>query len=558
MHKVESTSRHVNLISQLKKNYGNTQIRVAIPTMFSRTTIFSNSQVSHVVPLYSNIRSVAKPQVKPESKGVEPSIFQIISTFISATLAAFSGLYIADSIAAQQIYMQQVMPITDSQLGLLSSCIFFPSLFMPIICAPILDRIGSIWSGIGMNIFNCLVAVPMVFVSRNYQGLFWMRILAGLFQEASFSVQSGLIVQYLPAKLSSLGFGVCMSIATSANLISFFVIPVMMKGLVFKVDGTIDENTKFLVMYQQTFWLNFYVSVVSLVGFIGFCLPLMKLDKDIKAKEEQNNKIQPQAEQFDDSISDNLDSEDSMDKLFNHHIQAQQAIIESNKQMQELFAKKLKNVPKTPNNMSFIYKIFKYFSLSLDFWLINITFCQLLSICYGAQTMLITYLAMHVDYAEMAGIVRSIASILGGPISGLLVQFVGQRPVFQFLAFIITAISFVSLLFFGQITPYIGMFIIGFFDGSASALGKSLFTYVCTDQQLNAAYAVSGVILSIGQFVYPPISGMLSVMNWPNQGSGIIWFWVFMLIVGVLLSFVIIIRDKKFYGSVLSKKPAMQ
>ena len=67
-----------------------------------------------------------------------------------------------------------------------------------------------------------------------------------------------------------MGFGICISIATSANLIAYFAIPAMMEG----VDAAdMDLYTRRL---RDTFWLNVWVCGGTLVLFVLTSIPLMK------------------------------------------------------------------------------------------------------------------------------------------------------------------------------------------------------------------------------------------------------------------------------------------
>ena len=112
--------------------------------------------------------------------------------------------------------------------------------------------------------------------------------------------------------------------------------------------------------------------------------------------------------------------------------------------------------------------------------------------------MLVTFLDYHISYASVCGIVRSTASIIGGPIAGIIVTRFGHRPQLQTVCFVIAIGSFITLFWSNKITPYIPMALIGFFDGCSATLGKSLFSYVVPTAQLNNAFAFGGILLNIG------------------------------------------------------------
>lgn len=99
-----------------------------------------------------------------------------------------------------------------------------------------------------------------------------MRLLSGIPDEPSWIVQAAIISKYLPQRYESVAFGTCMAIATSANLIGYFVIPIIMK------DVTLLD-TRFTSRFQLSLWLSAIVSGFSLLLFLLFCIPLYKMGK---------------------------------------------------------------------------------------------------------------------------------------------------------------------------------------------------------------------------------------------------------------------------------------
>ena len=70
--------------------------------------------------------------------------------------------------------------------------------------------------------------------------------------------------------------------------------------------------------------------------------------------------------------------------------------------------------------------------------------------------------------------VRSVASTIGGPCSGILVSLIGKRPLLTTCAFIIGVLSFYGL--FQSVVPlWVPIIGIGLCDGAAASLIKSLY-----------------------------------------------------------------------------------
>lgn len=83
--------------------------------------MFGNSRISHVL----NQRSVADD--------VPVSGLEIFSAFMAATFAAFAAIYTSDSFAPMTAYFKELMNLSDSMVGWMSSVVYFPSLFMGVV-----------------------------------------------------------------------------------------------------------------------------------------------------------------------------------------------------------------------------------------------------------------------------------------------------------------------------------------------------------------------------------------------------------------------------------------
>lgn len=127
----------------------------------------------------------------------------------------------------------------------------------------------------------------MPFIQHNYVALLIMRIVFGLLSEPSWLVQSALIAKYMPSRLESLGFGVCMSISTSANLLGFgFIPPLFSKIDIHKIQHPINRQDPLFLEFENkiklAYWLNVVVCVISFGIYLACGLPLLRIDKAIK------------------------------------------------------------------------------------------------------------------------------------------------------------------------------------------------------------------------------------------------------------------------------------
>ncbi|KAH0574309.1 Major facilitator superfamily protein [Spironucleus salmonicida] len=460
--------------------------------------------------------------------------FIMIMALISSSLVSFPELYIADSLAAQQDYVQTVLDISLSQLGMLSSVIFLPSLFMPLICLPIIDKFGPILAGFYMNLFVLIITIPMGIFSQNYIGIIITRILAGIFQETTFLIQSSIIMKYIQPNKIAISFGIVSSVTALASLISFVFVPIIMSEQDYQ-----HNQSQYIQKYCLTFWLNFYITLICISFYVLSSIFLIRDEKKLK---EDHKQLKIQYYPDNSLTADSFLCSDNDNSV----ISKQNQILAVIKQLQYDTLQ--------PNNINNRFKIQKYFNLPLDFWIINFSYCLLISVCYGSQTIILSYITLHggLDLASQTGITISVSAMLGGPIFSVLIYFCGRRPLFQVILSLIGIISFGFLFFSPQMSPHISIFIIGILDGGASVVGRSLITNVIKQQQFDTGYAISGIFQSVGQFALPPVSGLFT-MNWPNDQSGSIWFWIFMLFIGLVLSVITLIRDIKFFNKKLSK-----
>ena len=52
-----------------------------------------------------------------------------------------------------------------------------------------------------------------------------------------------------------------------------------------------------------------------------------------------------------------------------------------------------------------------------------------------------------------------------------------------------------------------------------------------------------------------PIAGAMASINWPVESAGILWSFMVLLFIGLGLSALLCIRDKKMFNGALSIKP---
>ena len=261
--------------------------------------------------------------------------WRTVCGFVVGLFVPFASMYVADSIAVQAIYLENVMTgISTSQIGFLSSVLNFPSMIMTMLAAPFVDKLGPLITGIFFNVWFLAMSIAMYFVWDKYTPLLVFRLLFGIMYEPSWLAQLSVISTHLQ-KSMSLGFGLCISISTSANLIGYFAIPQIMKGLDYEQDPE-----KYRDKLHFTFTLNIIVSGIMLLLVILGSIPLISNEKIFVRK---------------------------MRKL-----QAERRLQQKDKSCWSKF--------KT------------YFTFKLDVWLNSATLTTLLGSCFGGQTMMINYI----------------------------------------------------------------------------------------------------------------------------------------------------------------------
>lgn len=107
--------------------------------------------------------------------------------FVIGLFVPFTSIYVADSIAVQAIYLENVMTgISTSQIGFLSSVVNFPSMVMSMLAAPFVDKFGPLITGIFFNVWFLVMSIAMYFVWDKYTPLLVFRLLFGIMYEPSW------------------------------------------------------------------------------------------------------------------------------------------------------------------------------------------------------------------------------------------------------------------------------------------------------------------------------------------------------------------------------------
>jgi len=637
-------------------------------------------------PLFNHNRAYLPPKA-PEFENIKINKFELTCVFLAATFSAFGGMYVSDSVAPVGHYIKPAMGnISESQLGLLGSIVFLPSLVSSMLTAPLMDAMGVLQFGLVCNLWFMFFTLFMPFVMRSYPAIMALRFFLGVLTQPAWLVQACLVNRYAPAKHAALLLGTAMSIATSANLLGYFIIPPVMSGIETDENGDIvdPDDPVFLSKLRTTFWLNFYICLANTVVYVLSIIPLFRLERRVKKLAEDKRraavgfypslpaewnvsniflskkryrKAKKQAEaasregaenrpmlQMEDRSEITAERPDAGEGLGGAHgagrIQAQEggtsesaaesaaernsasrrveapdkvgktnmssmsstsgeardagrdsagphdtqndraarndpksrkspetstaAVVPDVQEAQDgrdyLF--KLDMLPKRPNHLSFLYKLLAQIGLPGDYWNPCFTYALLISCCYGCQTMLLEFLrAYHDDIdatsVESYGIVRSVASILGGPLMGLVINKVGHRPLINLIAFVLGIAAFVMLIFTGKGWAYIPCFLLGFLDGTSSTVSMSLLPLVVKPVQVSQAFAISESLVCLVELVLPPISGWVSELMVDGRGKsiGIPFFFALVLAIGLIPSVLLLARDKVAYRGKLSWIP---
>lgn len=505
--------------------------------MHLRARVSGSKRNSISATAHWNDRRYCPQQVKSEFHGVEPTGCEVALIFITAIFAAFSSMYVNDSIAPLSIYLPYYYEnINDSQIGWLSSVIFCPSLFMALVIAPFIDRFGPLYVGIFCHAWFLLTTIIMPYVQHSYYALLVMRIVFGLLSEPSWLVQSALIARYMPSRLESMGFGVCMSIATSANLIGFGAITTLFSDFDCERDFTQPgyKETQLFKSFEKriifTYWINVIITASSFIIYLACGLPLLRLDRTVARKREEASRLP-------NSFNPKLPS--------------------------YMSSTILPKLPRKSNRLSLKFRLMHTFCLSTDYWALNFSFSLLLGCCYGCQTLILTFLSTknskEIDShtSEYFGVVRSAMSVVGGPVSGLLVGAIGHRPLLTLISYCLSLASFISTMFLPAWVNMAPMGLIGFIDGASSGFAKSLFSLIVPTDQLSVAYAIDETLLNLWQFALPPAAGMVSdfLREKYQNDCGIPLFYAIVIGIGLLPTIIVMIRDKTVFRGRLSVRP---
>lgn len=487
--------------------------------------------------VHSTMFYSGKAYCRPSRPSLPPSVVlnkcELTLVFIAGIFAAFPSMYINDALVPLSTYLPYYYKgITDSAMGWLTSVAFLPSLVVSILIAPVIDKYGPITVGIFCCAWFVAVSTLMPFVQESFTWLLITRILFGLFSESSWIIQASLIAKYMPAYLESFGFGLCMSISTSAALLSFGIVPPLFVNIDLSVLEGVEptSHAEYLKLEKAvilSYWISVVISTVSLIIFVGCSLPLIKVDKRVRLEREKHNKRTAFTPILPVYINESI----------------------------------LPRLPSRPNRSSHMFFIKQMINLPLDFWLINFGFTILLAVCESCQTLILTFIQVQHEEitshtVEYFGVVRTLFAVIFGPLCGILASTIGKRPLLSCITYISITVAFFLIMFLPAWYNLIPMAIIGIADGGSSAFLKSLFSRVVSSFQINTAYAVSESFLNIYQFVLPPLAGLASdILRLHNGKSyGIPLTFTGVLIVGTIIAFINLHRNKTVFRNRLSSR----
>ncbi|TNJ29531.1 Major Facilitator Superfamily transporter [Giardia muris] len=478
---------------------------------------------------------------------VEANRCEIVLVFITAILVVFSSMYVSDSIIPLSGYLPYYYEsITDSQIGWLSSISFLPSIFTTLVITPLIDRFGPIQVGFICQGWFLLITglVLLPYVHRNYHAFLLSRFGFGLLSEQTWLLQSTLIVRYLPRRFEALGFGVCTSLSTVANLVALLVIPTLFTQFTFDASfPSPDEANSLFKSFERKVELvhltNFLITLLTLLLYLITGLPLLRLDHAFhssgrKARRTQRNQQTQQTQNQDPFI-------------FVPHLPTY---------MPEAI---LPTLPTRPNRISSSFKLRNAIGLSFDYWALAVSISIIMACCDGCQAIILTFLEKNnpkitTHNAETFGIVRSIISLISGPISGLIVGVVGHRPLLNVCASILGALGFLLTLLLRDWANLIPMVLIGFVDGATAGFAKSLVSLTVSQYQLNVAYAIIETLVNTLQFIFPPMAGFASEILFHLCGSfsGIALFYTCLMGCSIIPAIFLLCRDKPAFRGRLS------
>ena len=172
--------------------------------------------------------------------------------------------------------------------------------------------------------------------------------------------------------------------------------------------------------------------------------------------------------------------------------------------------------------------------------------------------MLANFVKTNVDERQSSNclIVRSVFSVVGGVVSGFVVHYLGQRPVFQVLMCVLALTSFVGLAYtVGVFPPTVYSALLGFADGNSNTLTKSLFVFFIPKDRLTKSYALNGCFFNLVMFAMPPLAGyMADHINYPYQNAGSMWFYAIVAALGVGFSLGVFVRDHRVFKDLLASR----
>lgn len=486
----------------------------------------------HSTMFYSG-RAYCRPSRPTLPPGIILNKCELALVFIAGIFAAFPSMYINDALVPLSTYLPYYYEdITDSAMGWLTSVAFLPSLVVSVLIAPMIDRHGPVAVGIFCCTWFVAISILMPFVQRSFGWLLVTRILFGLFSESSWIVQASLISKYTPACLESFAFGFCMSISTSAALLSFGTIPPLFMNIdLSALEGSEPAaHAEYLKLEKAiilSYWISVIISTISLIIFVGCSLPLVKVDKWAREKREEHIKRTAFTPVLPVYINESI----------------------------------LPRLPARPNRSSRTFFVKQMINLPLDFWLINFGFSILLAVCESCQTLILTFIQVQHEEitshtVEYFGVVRTLFAVIFGPLCGILAGAIGKRPLLGCITYISITAAFFLIMFLPAWYNMIPMAIIGIADGGSSAFLKSLFSRVVSCSQINTAYAISESFLNIYQFALPPLAGFISDVFRMHNGKsyGIPLTFTGVLIIGATIVFVSLRRDRTIFRGRLSSR----
>ena len=89
---------------------------------------------------------------------------------------------------------------TETEIGILGSIVFFPSLITSIVMVPIVELFGPLTCGIVFSVACVVLTIPMLIFFDNFYALLIFRLFFGVFTEPSWLVQAAIVTDYMPSQ----------------------------------------------------------------------------------------------------------------------------------------------------------------------------------------------------------------------------------------------------------------------------------------------------------------------------------------------------------------------